>query len=495
MCGKVFRTSNGGEGWVHDQAAEDALLGPLTPPSPAATKSPAAEAFAAGAGQTLEALRATAQRGHLEFMHWFSPSEGVAGGYIGATVMRTVDGGKTWARLSIPDKQWVYAVATRGETIWICGSSGAIVRSTDRGLTWTKRSSPFDGDRCMELSFGADRSGRAIGMSGSQWSTTDDGETWKRDPTTQTADERARLRNTRHGGLSPRGKGTVRISDEGLLVFDDPGGGHRSAPVRSIATRRRIPLEAVERFEQAAYGWTTAQLFYAEDGASWYLLGALPTAPRRITFLNGRSVVLEGAAGTYRSEDRGTHWSPSAYAPFDLADAEGARDRAAGRARAPFDPFACLGTTTEGDLNVEIDVRGDFATSQSGLHLAVHQGATTLDGLLDQVRSTTRVEAKALSAVERARLLEEIAALTTRAEEPSRCWSTTKESVDLTWRCATEGPDLHGRLSFQGDMCASPDVAAADAKVFGRPLTPPRYARAIGIAAWATALLKRTSQR
>ena len=436
-----------------------------------------------------------AQRGHLEFMRWFSPSEGVAGGYIGATVVRTVDGGKTWARISLPDKQWVYAVATRGETIWICGSSGAIVRSTNRGLTWTKRSSPFDGDRCMELSFGADRSGRAIGMSGSQWSTTDDGETWARAPTTQNADERAHLRHTGPGRLSPRGKGTVRISDDGLLVFDDPGGGHRSAPVRSVATGRRIPLEAAQRLEQAAYGWTTAQLFYAEDGASWYLLGALPTAPRRITFLNGRSVVLEGAAGTYRSEDRGAHWEPSTYAPFDLADAEWARERAAGRARAPFDPFACLGTTTDGDLNVEIDVRGDFATSQSGLHLVVKQGATTLDGLLDHVRSTTRVEAKALSAAGRIRLLKEIAALTTRTEEPSRCWSTNKESVDVTWRCATQDPDSHGRLSFRGDMCASPDLAAADAKVLGRPVTPPHYSRAIGIAEWATALLKHDSER
>ncbi len=534
-CGNVYRTSNGGDGWTHDLAAE-AFFGkepaPSKPPKESEKKSendPLYKAFASGAGMSPETLTRMATRGHVEFMHWFSPTEAVAGGYIGASVLRTTDAGKTWTRVATPTSQWVYVVETRGDAIWTCVSSGEIIRSTDRGRTWQSRRSPFNAnDRCVALAFGADHHGQALGMLGSQWTTTDDGATWTADTTSPPVDapvgtkapdggprsstilDRVHVQQM-PGGLpasvgrvhvqpvhapARRGGGSARI-DGSLLVFEEPGGALRSGPVRSVASGKKVPLLAVERIGPATYGWTSDRLFFAEDGLTWYAVGPLPTAPRRITFVNKLAVVLEGKGGTFRSEDRGAHWKPSSQAALDVADADRTRvGGERGKKVPPASPFACLDRAAEGVLNVEFDVEGCFGGSHSGLSLRISKGVATLSGTIDHPASTSsQIDRVALSPAERVRLLHDVAAAATRLEEPSTCRESTTHKAEVSWRCDSPTPKSEGRLAFTSDACDGAGLAEGVGASTSSGGRPGGYARALGIAAWARQVLERHGAR
>ncbi|WP_342379991.1 hypothetical protein NVS55_10570 [Myxococcus stipitatus] len=120
----------------------------------------------------------------VDFFVWSSPEIGLMAGYLGAAVLRTSDGGRTWRAVELPrlDPTWVYDLEQAGGRTWLCGSSGNIYRSDDSGATWTElKGTPFNTeDRCMSLSFLDAEHGWAAGMRGSLWATKDGGATWRR---------------------------------------------------------------------------------------------------------------------------------------------------------------------------------------------------------------------------------------------------------------------------------------------------------------------------
>ncbi|MFP2926643.1 WD40/YVTN/BNR-like repeat-containing protein [Pyxidicoccus sp. 3LG] len=122
--------------------------------------------------------------GNIDFLVWYTPEVGLMAGYIGARVVRTTDGGRTWSRveLPLPDELWVYDLERAGGRTWLCGSSGNIYRSDDAGATWeAMKGTPFNAeDRCMDMSFLDPERGQAVGMRGSLWATEDGGTTWRR---------------------------------------------------------------------------------------------------------------------------------------------------------------------------------------------------------------------------------------------------------------------------------------------------------------------------
>jgi photosystem II stability/assembly factor-like uncharacterized protein len=532
MCGNVFRSDDGGLTWRHDTDAEEAMFGKDKPDEAVASKQPdpLAEAFAAGAGKSLQELARMGRRGHLEFMHWFSPTDAVTGGDIKSSVLRTTDGGRTWQRIATPSDQWVYSVSASANAMWLCGSLGAIVRSLDRGLTWSGRPSPFNPlERCMEITIGADGQGKALGLYGSRWTTSDGGETWTHDPTSPPlpSDEdavgapagvqRAMMKmpdgstrwprvpdrpevQAKSAGLSSaRGKGTVRIEKD-LLVFETPGEPPRSLPPHLAGSGRTARLEAVEHFGLLAYGWTQGKLFLAEDGRSWYLAGDLPAARGRVTFVSAKAVVLDSPAGTFRSEDRGQHWKPSSNAWLDLRDADRVRARAVGREMTVSSPFACVATASQAEFSVEFNIVAEHGMgSRKRLELSVHDGAAALTGNLD-VGYRSSLPPRPIDQAERVRIAEELGQTILRLEEPAGCTTTYLNQVTVTWSCDTGGPIREGQLSFTSNSCGNggaPDVAmlrdvregVAAHSTFGG--APSGYARAIAIASAARAILAR----
>lgn len=118
--GEILRTTNGGQTW---------------------TKVTTATQFAPG------------QDGYCNWVHMFNDAEGVALGdptNNAWEILRTTDGGATWTRLTtnIPaplagEFGWVRSFFARGNTIWAgtganSGTSRVrVLKSTDKGLTWT----------------------------------------------------------------------------------------------------------------------------------------------------------------------------------------------------------------------------------------------------------------------------------------------------------------------------------------------------------------------
>jgi photosystem II stability/assembly factor-like uncharacterized protein len=532
MCGNVFRTDDGGLTWRHDTDAEEGIFGKDSgkPASAGDSQDPLAKAFAAGAGRSVGELARMWARGHLEFMHWFSPTDGVTGGYTHGKVARTTDGGHTWQRIAIPSDQWVYGLSASGDALWLCGSAGAIVRSLDRGLTWSARPSPFNPlERCMRMAMGADGQGEALGMFGSRWTTKDGGETWAHDPASPPppsdedasgapegvkrtmmkmpdgstrwarAPDRPSVASQPLGLRSARGKGTVRIEDK-LLVFETPGEPGRRAPPRLVGSGKTARLEAVERFGQLACGFAQGKLFLADDGRSWYLAGDLPAAPGRITFVSAQVVVLDSPGGTFRSTDRGKHWRPSPSAWLDLRDAERVRARAHGRELQVENPFACVATAPRAELGVELGTVSDHSPGmRRRLELSVRDGSATLTSNPD-VGYRMALPPQPIDQAERTRIAKELGESTLRFEQSSACTTTYLHQVTVTWTCSTGGPVREGKLSFESDACD--DYGARDGATFrqahvrvaststaGGP--PAGYARAIGIRDAARAILLR----
>lgn len=117
----------------------------------------------------------------FDFFVWYTPDIGIIAGYMGARVLRTVDAGRTWESVSLPEDLWVYDLERAGGRTWICGSSGGIFRSDDAGASWrAMRGTPFnDHDRCRSMSFLDTERGWALGMNETLWATEDGGENWR----------------------------------------------------------------------------------------------------------------------------------------------------------------------------------------------------------------------------------------------------------------------------------------------------------------------------
>ncbi|UYZ64707.1 VPS10 domain-containing protein [Hymenobacter weizhouensis] len=127
------------------------------------------------------------------FVHFFSATEGVAGGeQLTATgsfeLYRTTDGGQTWTPVtgtppSLEDESLsVFKPTVAGNSIWVLTDEGRVLRSPDRGLTWTITQVPAAGEP-TGLAFRDEQNGllSVLDEDGTQhglFSTTDGGQTW-----------------------------------------------------------------------------------------------------------------------------------------------------------------------------------------------------------------------------------------------------------------------------------------------------------------------------
>lgn len=116
-------------------------------------------------------------------VHFLDESTGVAVGAFGLA-MRTSDGGRTWQVLGQaidnPHGWHLNALGVAGEHLFIAGERGRLYRSDDRGRTWVRLPSPYEGTY-----FGVaadDRGVLAFGLEGRVYRSRDNGESWQRLP-------------------------------------------------------------------------------------------------------------------------------------------------------------------------------------------------------------------------------------------------------------------------------------------------------------------------
>lgn len=97
--------------------------------------------------------------------------------------MYSEDGGATWhswrARLDNPKELHLYAIRRRGDRIVIAGEQGLVLQSRDRGATFQRIVTPYEGS-FFTLELPDDKAIVVAGLRGNAWRSADAGVTWSR---------------------------------------------------------------------------------------------------------------------------------------------------------------------------------------------------------------------------------------------------------------------------------------------------------------------------
>lgn len=239
--GVVLHSKDAGESWVRQADGRTLAKAAL-----AAMPSKSAQALASeGPDKPLLDVRfADANRGY------------VVGAYNLA--FETRDGGATWSslmgRLDNPKGSHLYSLAVRGDSIFIAGEQGIMVRSQDGGATFSPVATS-NKSSWFSVVATADRGLVATGLRGNAMFSRDDGETWTSiegappfnivgglampDGTALLANQAGQLLATRSGGRFaslalasslPPPAGMLMLPDGALLVVGVTGAIRLPAP-------------------------------------------------------------------------------------------------------------------------------------------------------------------------------------------------------------------------------------------------------------------------
>ncbi len=95
------------------------------------------------------------------------------------TVLRSVDRGRTWTMMHAQeDLAWNDILITASGRVWLVGEFGRLQRSDDGGLSWQEIEAPTLGSSLMAIDFADPQNGLAVGLSGVVVRTTDGGDSW-----------------------------------------------------------------------------------------------------------------------------------------------------------------------------------------------------------------------------------------------------------------------------------------------------------------------------
>lgn len=169
--GVVLRTEDGGESW---RLQLDGI---------AAAERAAATPAVARSGQSL--LKDGPDKPFLDLHFWNSRDGMVVGAY--GLAFRTEDGGASWTSVmdALPNPDGLHLYGLRagkgagGDDLYIVGEQGLMLRSTDRGRSFTPLDSPYPGSWFGLTAFD-DGALLAYGLKGNVYRSTDRGEHWNK---------------------------------------------------------------------------------------------------------------------------------------------------------------------------------------------------------------------------------------------------------------------------------------------------------------------------
>lgn len=226
--GVVLHTANGGRSWSRQfdglMAGTIALAQVKTRPDVPARVLAEAQAL----------VEAGADKPFLDL--WFADT--AKGFVIGAygLFFATEDGGVTWqyvaGRLGNPRSLHLYAMAADSRRLFIVGEAGGIHRSLDGGKTFERLTAPYKGT-FFGVTLGPDNSLLIHGLRGHAFESTDNGDSWQRvDIPTQY-------------GLTA----SLRLDDQRILVADQSGQlfqrAERERGFVPLAQKRLAPIAAM----------------------------------------------------------------------------------------------------------------------------------------------------------------------------------------------------------------------------------------------------------
>lgn len=118
-------------------------------------------------------------------LHFFDERRGIVVGAYGLA-FATQDAGLTWQpvmqRLPNPSGAHLYALRARGQTMVIAGEQGLVLRSTDGGQTFARMVTPYKGS-FFTAELPGDQEIVLAGLRGNVWHSADSGATWTQIPT------------------------------------------------------------------------------------------------------------------------------------------------------------------------------------------------------------------------------------------------------------------------------------------------------------------------
>ena len=109
-------------------------------------------------------------------LHFFDDSCGIAAGFHG-TCFRTEDAGASWSKVPLGTIADLPGMAAYGDNVWLSGADGILLKSTDRGRSFTKIDSPTDA-MLGSISFATERVGWVASVQRKLYRTVDGGATW-----------------------------------------------------------------------------------------------------------------------------------------------------------------------------------------------------------------------------------------------------------------------------------------------------------------------------
>lgn len=170
-AGMILRTQDGGETWTRQADGRN-----LAQAAVAAASKPGAPAQRASAQRLLD----EGPDKPLLDLHFLDAQRGFAVGAYGL-FFETDDGGTTWRsameRLDNPKGLHLYAIRSDGDTLYIAGEQGLLLRSDDRGASFRRLASPYAGSW---FTLAVPRPGAVIaaGLRGNAFASFDRGVGW-----------------------------------------------------------------------------------------------------------------------------------------------------------------------------------------------------------------------------------------------------------------------------------------------------------------------------
>ena len=172
-AGVILHTTDGGETWVRQADGRSLAQAALN----AAARTPG-DALARSAQQLVDD---GADKPLLD-LHFYDAQRGIVAGAYGLC-FETTDGGKTWHsamdRIANPKALHINAMRADGNSLYLAGEQGLLLRSDDQGRTFRPLTSPYAGTWFMLV---VPRPGTvlAAGLRGNAFFSGDQGDTWSR---------------------------------------------------------------------------------------------------------------------------------------------------------------------------------------------------------------------------------------------------------------------------------------------------------------------------
>jgi photosystem II stability/assembly factor-like uncharacterized protein len=113
----------------------------------------------------------------LRNVHFFNDSTGLISGFNGSC-FRTQDRGNSWTKCQLDAQANLAGMSVVGNTVWLSGAEGVIVKSTDQGETWKTLNSGTD-VAIDAISFADESTGWATSVQRKVLRTQDGGTTWQ----------------------------------------------------------------------------------------------------------------------------------------------------------------------------------------------------------------------------------------------------------------------------------------------------------------------------